>query len=88
MIGEIIASNHTVVIDGFQVDMCYNFQRSWLEIFVDGKLTTQAAFTPSFKTFNYINLMDVATTTIQKHKKRLTVLEKQSAIEIENNYIH
>ncbi len=78
MNGQIISSNHTVFIDGFQIDMWYNFERSWLEIYVDGILTTQAHFTPSYKTFNYINLMEVATVTLQKHKRTITTLEKEN----------
>lgn len=85
MKGEIISSNHTVIIDGFQIDMWYNFQRSWLEIYVDGTLVTQAYFTPSFKTFNYINLMEVASITLDKFKKTLAARMKESQKELESN---
>lgn len=78
MKGIIISSNHTVIIDGFQIDMWYNFERSRLEIYVDGQLETQGNFTPSFKTFNYINLMDVAATTLEKHKKKKIAQDKES----------
>lgn len=73
------------MIDQFQVDLWYNFERSYLQIFVDGQLTTQATFTPSFKIFNYINLIEVATVTIQKHKKTLARLEHERKMELEDS---
>lgn len=84
MKGIIISSNHTVTIDGFQIDMWYNFERSHLEIYVNGELTTQGNFTPSFKTFNYINLMDVAATTLEKFKKVQREREKERLKELES----
>jgi hypothetical protein len=73
MKAQVISSNHTIMIDGFQVDLWYNFERSWLEIFVDGKLKVSSNFSPSHKTFNYINLIEVATTILQQHKKKLAL---------------
>jgi len=84
MKGIIISSNHTVTIDGFQIDMWYNFERSQLEIYVNGELTTQGNFTPSFKTFNYINLMDVAATTLEKFKRKEIAREKEKSRQLEN----
>ncbi len=72
------------MIDQFQVDLWYNFERSYLQIFVDGQLTTQNNFTPSFKIFNYINLIEVATVTVQKHKRTLAALEKEKENELLN----
>ena len=85
MKGIIISSNHTVIIDGFQIDMWYNFERSQLEIYVNGELITHGNFTPSFKTFNYINLMDVAATTLEKYKRREMAREKEKSRLLENH---
>lgn len=82
MKAQVISSNHTIQIDGFQIDLWYNFERSYLQIFVDGELTTQAHFSPSHKTFNYINLIEVATVTLQKHKKKLIEIERIRAMEL------
>jgi hypothetical protein len=85
MKAQIISGNHTIVIDGFQVDLWYNFERSYLQIFVDGELTTQNNFTPSFKIFNYINLIEVASVTLQKHKRTLAELQRVRQMELEDS---
>jgi hypothetical protein len=75
MKAQVVSSNHTIIIDGFQIDIWYNFDQSLLEIFVDGTLKVSGILSPVHRSFNYINLIEVATTILQAHKQKLRQLE-------------
>lgn len=77
MKGQVISSNHTIMIDEFQIDLWYNFERTWMEIFVDGNMTIQGNYTPTHKQFNYVNLMEVATTALSVYKRKLASVESE-----------
>ena len=77
MKARIVCSNHTIIIEEYQIDLWYNFTDGKIQIFVDGSLISQGNFHPSFSSFNLINLMDVATTILDHHKKREQLKAKQ-----------
>lgn len=64
MKGEVLSSQHTLMIDKIQIDICFNFHSSELSIIIEGTEFTHYYYNPSFKTFNYINLMDLASKSL------------------------
>lgn len=80
MKGEVISSNHTMMLEDFQIDLWYNFSKTWLQIFVDGELIIEGNYTPHHKQFNYVNLMEVAATALQQYKNKKLRQEQQSQI--------
>lgn len=76
MKGTIINSHHTLIIDGHQIDIVYYFQNSWMEIYIEGTLTTAALYHPSRQVLNYINLLEVGATTLEKFKRTQQQEEK------------
>lgn len=70
MKGKVISSQHTLEIDGNQVDICYEFVSNEISIYVNGFHFTSNHFTPSFKVFNYVNLMDLAVKTLGYYLER------------------
>lgn len=70
MKAQVISSNHTVIIDENQIDLWYNFERSWMQIFVNGEEQVGYHFSPSFKSFNYVNILEVATTILKRYRVR------------------
>ena len=71
MKGQVASSNHTLVIDEYQIDVWYNFLSLWMQIFVDGKLVIEGSFSPTAKSFNYVNILDVGITALNFYKNRM-----------------
>lgn len=73
MKGQVLSSHHSMVIDEIQVDIYFDFYSSQMIIYIEGKEFTHSHYSPSFKTFNYVNLMDIAAHSLSfyKTKKRL-----------------
>ena len=80
MKGQVVSSNHTIMIDGFQIDLWYNFERTWMQLFVEGELIIEGNYSPTHKQFNYVNLMEVASTALQVYRRKLTTKAQQSQI--------
>jgi hypothetical protein len=76
MIGEIIGTNHTVEINGKQIDLWYNFKLQTLQAFLDGELILDSTFQPTRQSFNYINIMDVSKTLLDNYEKKKTIALK------------
>lgn len=70
MKASIVSSNHTVMIDEYQIDLWYNFNNGTIQIYVNGSIVSQGNFAPTFQSFNLINIMDVATKILEHYKKR------------------
>ena len=70
MKGEVLSSQHTLLIDKIQIDICFNFHSSELSIFIEGKQFTHYHYSPQYKTFNYINLMDIARQSLHFYKTK------------------
>lgn len=81
MKAQIISTAHTVEIDGNQIDLYFNFQESTLTGFIEGKQILHSNYTPSYKSFNYINIVEVCTTLFKNHKEREAIKEAQAAKE-------
>lgn len=82
MKGEVLSSQHTLLIDKIQIDICFNFHSSELSIFIEGTEFTHYHYNPQYKTFNYINLMDIAGHSLHfwrlKQQERLTEMKKDA----------
>jgi hypothetical protein len=85
MNAQVISSNHTVVIDGFQIDLWFNFKESSLDVFMDGLLIMSAPYHPSHKSFNYINIIEVATTLKNTQEKKLASKLRLEELEEKEN---
>lgn len=60
MRAEIITSQFTVMADGYQIDICYNFSVNMLEGYVDGKCIMNANFNPARVVLSYSNILHMA----------------------------
>lgn len=76
MKGQVLSSHHSMEIDGTQIDIYFNFQSSEMIIYIEGQQFTHSHYSPSFKTFNYVNLMDIASKSLNFYK-----IKKQQEIE-------
>ena len=76
MKGETINSHHTLEIGEHQIDIVYYFKNCWIEIYIDGTLTTQSHYYPTRQILNYANLLDVGALTLEKWKKLQQQREK------------
>lgn len=85
MKGEILATNHTIVIDGQQIDLWFNFRESTIQAFIDGVLVMSSHYSSTHKSFNYINILEVATTLLQNHELKKLHLEKLQQLEESEN---
>lgn len=61
MKAAIITSQFTVMIDEYQIDICYNFSVNMIEGYVDGYCVMNAKFTPARITLSYPNILHMAT---------------------------
>lgn len=77
MKGQVLSSQHTLLIDQIQIDICFNFHSSELSIIIEGTEFTHYYYNPSFKTFNYINLMDLASKSLDYWRSKQREIEKQ-----------
>lgn len=57
---RIISTQHTVEINGLQIDISYIFEALTIQIFVEGKLVQSGLFHPSRLVINYVNLVEIA----------------------------
>lgn len=86
MRGEILATNHTIIINESQIDLWFNFRESTLQAFIDGLLILDTSYQPTHKSFNYINILEVATTLLENHELKTASQNKLREIEeAENN---
>jgi hypothetical protein len=70
MTTQLISIHTTIRINEEQVDICYHFPTSELEIFIDGTTVTKWHFNPSRTTFNQINMITLAVQAWEKWSKR------------------
>jgi hypothetical protein len=70
MKGQVLSSHHSMEIEGFQIDIYFDFQSSKMIVYIEGKQFTHSHYSPSFKTFNYVNLMDIAAHTLSFYKMK------------------
>ena len=57
---DIVTTQHTVIINGAQIDILYLFDSNVIMMFVDGEVVQEAKFHPSRLVINYVNLIEVA----------------------------
>ena len=58
------------MIEDSQIDICYHFPTSQLQIFINAELTTDYYFNPARMVFNQINMVTLAADSYEKWKKR------------------
>lgn len=60
MKATIVTSQFTIMIDEFQIDICYNFSANMLEGYVDGYCIMNAKFNPARVILSYPNILHMA----------------------------
>lgn len=58
------------MIDENQIDICYHFPTTELQIFINGETATNYYFNPARTVFNQINMINVAVEVLDKWKKK------------------
>lgn len=71
MKATIISSQFTVMIDGYQIDICYLYESNWMETYVDGECVSNTKFNPSRLTLSFTNLLHVAVETLKFHHLKI-----------------
>lgn len=60
MKAEVVTSQFTVMADGYQIDIAYNFRVNMIEGYVDGHCIMNASFNPARTILSYTNIMHMA----------------------------
>ena len=69
MKAQIVSSHHSVMIEGFQIDMIYDFSNNILECYVDGSLYKRVNFRPNYVALSYLNVLEVSVYYFELWKK-------------------
>lgn len=71
MKATIVTSQFTVMVDGYQIDICYNFNCNKLEGYVDGECVMDANFNPARVVLSYSNILHMAVELLKVHHLKI-----------------
>lgn len=71
MKATIVTSQFTVMVDGYQIDICYNFNANMLEGYVDGECIMNASFNPARVVLSYSNILHMAVELLKVHHLKI-----------------
>jgi len=71
MKAQVVTSQFTVMCDGYQIDICYNFNVNKLEGYVDGSCVMDANFNPSRIVLSYSNILHMAVELLKLYHLKL-----------------
>lgn len=60
MKAQIVSSHHSIMIEGFQIDLIYNFSAGTLDLYIDGVMERCMTFRPNYSALSYSNIIEVA----------------------------
>lgn len=77
MKAQILSSQHTVMIEGFQIDLFYDLHNARMELFIDGAIQVSCVFRPNKVALNYSNILEVAIYYYERFKKAAIMNHKR-----------